>query len=205
MSKFYSSQQIGVILEVLNRRFNCSIDPKEFHSVDYSSSSLHDILVQRISDEISGEWTTERAYAVLKGALKHMGLQESEISVETPLDNFIPRANRRGRVTEWSRVSGISLDVLKPNSILYGISVVLFFAFIPLGIGMDWFLSAIGMLLCAGSIFLLNKTASNFKFQTLGQLAEAVAWKQYLQQQKNKSNTNTEIIAQEVQRVLESA
>lgn len=205
MAKIYTTQQIGPILDALNRRFNCSLELQEFRHSEYSTSSLSDFLVQRITDELTGEWTTERVYATLKRGLMQVGVPDSSISMDASLESLIPRVNRRAQMREWSKASGIELDVLKPNTVLYGTLVLLFFVCIPLGFGMDWFFSGIGMLVCAVGIFLLNKTASNFRMQTLGQMAEAVAWRLYLQQQKNGRVVDTESISVEVQRVLESA
>jgi hypothetical protein len=205
MEKTFAAQQITHILSGLNRHFNCSLELKEFGESEYSASSLKDLLVQRISDELSGEWTTERAFHTLKSGLCKLGVSEEAISMDASLENLIPASNRRARMQEWSNVSGIALDVLKPNSFLYGTLVLLFFVFIPLGFGMDWFFSGIGMLLCVIGIFVLNKTASHFRMQTLGQMAEDVAWRLYLQQQKNGRSLNTEAISREVQRVLENA
>jgi hypothetical protein len=98
----------------------------------------------------------------------------------------------------------LELDVLKPNSIIYGLLTFLFFAFIPLGIGMDWFFSGIGMAVCAGGIFLLNKTARNFKMDTLGQMAESLAWKLYLQQQKKGTENSKHVVTDRVNRILET-
>jgi hypothetical protein len=96
----------------------------------------------------------------------------------------------------------MELDVLKPNGILNGALIFLFFTCIPIGIGMDWFVSIIGMAVCAAGIYILSKTASNFKMQTVGQLAEAVAWKLYLQQQKSGNSISQESIAAEVEAAI---
>ena len=60
------------------------------------------------------------------------------------------------------------------------------------------------MLLCAGGIFLLGKIARNFKMETLGQMAESIAWKLYLQQQKNSGSTASHTLGEEVNKALEN-
>ncbi len=188
MSKEYTKHQIEGIISELNKKFNIALLAEEFKNSDYSASSLRDILVQRIGDELSGEWTTEKAYVILKDALLKLGLQSDMVHMESSLDQLIPRQGRRARVKQWSIEAGIELDILKPNRVLYGILIFLFFVCIPLGIGMDWFFSGVCMLVCLTLIFILGKTANNFNVKTLGQMAESIAWKNYLQQQKEKSN-----------------
>jgi hypothetical protein len=204
MEELYSPQQIEKIIMRLNNRFNCAVSPDEFTDKSYSQSSLNDLLVQRYSDELSGEWTTEKAFAILKRGLLKMGVAEHFITGEAYLDTLIPIENRRQRIKEWSLASGLELDVLKPNGIVNGMLVFLFFAFIPLGIGMDWFISGIGMLLCAGGIFLLGKTARKFKMETLGQMSESIAWRLYLQQQKGSGDVSNHIIGEEVRIAMKS-
>jgi hypothetical protein len=205
MATLYSAAQIERILADLNKRFNCAIALEEFHDRSYSDSSLSDMLIQRISDELSGEWTTEKAYAVLRRGLITMGVSEKAISMESPLDVLIPREGRRAQVAKWSEHTGLELDVLKPNTILHGALVLMFFIFIPLGFGMDWFVSGVGMLVCAGGIFLLGKNARHFKMKTLGQMAEKIAWSLYLKQQKGMSHVSQQSIAEEVKRALSKA
>jgi len=205
MDHLNSTERIERILSNLNRRFSCSIAIEEFQDRSYSDSSLTDLLIQRISDELSGEWTTEKAYNVLRGGLIKMGISENSISMESPLDELIPRAGRRARIAQWSEQTGLELDVLKPNAILNGALVLMFFIFIPLGFGMDWFVSGVGMLVCAGGIFLLGKNARHFKMKTLGQMAEKLAWSLYLKQQKGISHVSQQSIAEEVRRALSKA
>lgn len=205
MSKEYTRPQIEHILVELNRKFNIALHPADFKNTSYSASSLRDILMQRIGDELSGEWTNEKAMGILKGALEKMGFKSEQLHNEARLDVLFPAQGRRARVRQWSAAAGIELEVLKPNGFLYGLLIFLFFACIPLGIGMDWFFSGVCMASCLLLIFILGKTASNFKMQTLGQMAEAIAWKYYLQQQKEKSNYTPEAVASAVNALVKAS
>jgi hypothetical protein len=204
MSELYTPHQIEKVILELNKQFACFVHIAEFNDKSYSKSSLTDLLIQRYMDELSGEWTTEKAYDQLKKALLKLGFKDSEIQMESKLNDLIPVQGRREMMKDWAIESGLELDVLKPNSIIYGLLTFLFFAFIPLGIGMDWFFSGIGMAVCAGGIFLLNKTARNFKMDTLGQMAESLAWKLYLQQQKKGTENSKHVVTDRVNRILET-
>lgn len=202
MSETFSKQQVVAVVNQLNSRLNCAVNPEDYFNKAYSKSSLKDLLVQRYQDELSGEWTTERASDVLKAAWEKMGRSSSELHADTSLNRLIAPSDRRKTVSEWQVNSGLELDILKPNGFLNGLLIFLFFAFIPLAIGMDWFFSGIGMACCALGIFILGKTARNFKMETFGQMAEAIAWKMYLQQQKGTSSMPVQAIEGEVNRAL---
>ena len=198
MSNLYTPQQIEKILGELNGRFNCAIALEEFRDKSYSTSSLTDLLIQRISDELIGEWTTEKAFSSLKRGMMQAGISSDKISMDARLDELFPRAQRREHLMQLSTATGMPIDVLKPNGLLNGLLVFLFFVCIPFGIGVDWFLSGLGMLLCAAGIFVLGKQAKNFKMDTLGQMAEDIAWRLYLQQQKSSASVSKKTIESEV-------
>lgn len=202
MSNLYTPQQIEKILGELNGRFNCDIGLEEFQNKSFSTSSLTDLLVQRISDELTGEWTTEKAFSLLKKELVHTGVSSDIIIMDARLNVLFPQSQRRERIKQLSSATGMPIDVLKPNGFLNGLLVFLFFVCIPLGIGVDWFLSGLGMLLCAAGIFVLGKQAKNFKMETLGQMAEDIAWRLYLQQQKSSTNVSQKTIELEVGKAL---
>ena len=202
MSNLYTTQQIEKILRELNGRFNCAIALEEFRDKSYSTSSLTDLLVQRISDELIGEWTTERAFSSLKRGMVQAGISSEKIAMDAPLDELFPRAQRREHLKQLSTATGMPIDVLKPNGFLNGLLVFLFFVCIPLGIGVDWFLSGLCMLLCAAGIFVLRKQAKTFKMETLGQMAEDIAWRLYLQQQKSSTSISQKTIELEVSKAL---
>lgn len=204
MSNLYTPQQIEKILGELNGRFNCDIALEEFQNKSFSTSSLTDLLVQRISDELTGEWTTEKAFSLLKKELVHTGVSSDIIIMDARLNDVFPQSQRRERIKQLSSATGMPIDVLKPNGFLNGLLVFLFFVCIPLGIGVDWFLSGLGMLLCAAGIFVLGKQAKNFKMETLGQMAEDIAWRLYLQQQKSSTNVSQKTIELEVGKALAS-
>jgi hypothetical protein len=203
MTELYSPQQTEKLIILLNERLNCSVNATDYSEKSYSASSLADLLIQRYVDELTGEWTTEKAFAQLQSGLLKLGLKETDLHMDAKLNDLIPANGRRQKVQEWAKLSGIELDILKPNAVLNGLLTFLFFVFIPLGIGLDWFFSGIGMAVCAGGIYLLNKTASNFKTETLGQMAESVAWKLYLQQQKSDAKGLAQKVDEEVKRVMQ--
>jgi hypothetical protein len=161
------------------------------------------MLIQRVNDELSGEWTTEKAMALLRKSWGELTQTTTEIPADAALKDLLPSQGRRARVKQWSDKAGIELDILRPARLPQGLLIFVVFVSIPLGIGMDWFFSGIGMAVCAGGIFLLNKTGKNFKMETLGQMAESIAWKLYLQQQKKGAPASEKTVHDEVKRAMQ--
>jgi hypothetical protein len=202
MATTYQHQQVIAIVTTLNKRFNIAIRPEEFNREEYSASSLRDMLIQRVNDELSGEWTTEKAMAVLRGASPSQLMSFSEISPDMALEKLLPAGDRRKLVREWSDKSGLELDILRPARLPQGILIFIVFAAIPLGIGMDWFLSAMLIALSLAALWLLSKTASHLKFVTFEEMAEAIAWQYYLKQQKGKAGHTSEGVEAAVRELI---
>ena len=57
---------------------------------------------------------------------------------------------------------------------------------------MDWFLSGIMIASSLSALWILNKTATQLKYNTFEEMAEAIAWQNYLQQQKRKADHTPE-------------
>jgi hypothetical protein len=95
-------------------------------------------------------------------------------------------------VKQWSVKAGIELDILRPARLPQGLLIFIVFVSIPLGIGMDWFLSGILIVSSLSALWILNKTAIQLKYNTFEEMAEAIAWQNYLQQQKGKADHTPE-------------
>ncbi len=203
MSENISRIQVIEAISKLNAHFNIHLPADEFKSAEYSSSSIKDILIQKVMDEVSGEWTAEIAFRKIKAATaKINSINADSIILDTPLEELFPAANRKEKMQALSTELGFSLEVLKPNSKIYGTLIFLFFACIPFAIGMDWFVSGITMVVILILIYILGKTGNNFKMKTIGQMADVVAWKNYLQQQKGNSSYSEEEIRKKVGEVF---
>lgn len=203
MSQEISQSQLHGVLDKLNQSLNVSLLHEDFKSNSYSQSSIEDILVQKISDELNGEWTSDMAFHKLKSAISSAtGTTAEYITQDSDLNQLFPSSQRKELVKKTGEQLGFEMDVLKPNGYVYGFFIFLFFACIPVGIGMDWFLAGIVMICCAIIIFILGKTGNQFRMKTVGHLADHLAWKNYLRQKRNASPVDQNMIRNEVKKLL---
>lgn len=183
MSENLTHAQLTGIITKINSSFGVQLNAEDFRSDAYSISSLQDMLVQKISDELNDEWTTDKAFHKLRVAISSLlSIDPNSLTLETELSALFPKDNRKKQMTALGDKLGFVLEVLKPNSVIYGIFIFLFFACIPFGIGMDWFLSGICLVIFGVIIFILGKAGNTFKMKTVGDLADHIAWKNYLKQ-----------------------
>jgi hypothetical protein len=203
MATIYQQQQVRSIIATLNKRFNIAIHPEEFDRPEYSASSLRDMLIQRVQDELSGEWTTEKAMNMLRKAWSKISGTSNELPPNMVLEELIAKKGRQAQVKKWAEAAGVELDILRPARLPQGILIFIVFASIPLGLSMDWFLSGVLIMSSLAGLWMMNKTASQFKYTTLEEMAEAVAWKYYLQQQKGKAGHTQQGVTAAVDEVLQ--
>jgi hypothetical protein len=203
MSENISRIQVIEAISKLNTHFGIHLPAEEFKSTEYSRSSIQDILIQKVIDEVTGEWTADIAFRKIRAAVAKVNdVSVESISLDTPLEELFPASGRKDKIQAVSEVLGLPLEVLKPNSKVYGTLIFLFFACIPFAIGMDWFVSGIAMFVILILIYILGKTGNHFKMKTIGQMADVIAWKNYLQQQKGTSSFSEDDIKKKVGEVI---
>jgi hypothetical protein len=203
MSESISKIQVAEAITKLNSHFSIQLPAEEFRSAEYSRSSIRDILIQKVMDEVSGEWTADIAFRKIRSsAARVLNKSAESITADTLLDELIPAEGRKDKLKAMSEDMGVPLEVLKPNSKIYGTLIFLFFACIPFAIGMDWFVSGIAMIVILILIYILGKTGNNFKMKTVGQMADVIAWKNYLQQQKGNAPVSEDEIRKKVEEVI---
>jgi hypothetical protein len=204
MSDSLSQSQMKEVLLKVKQTLQVELDPEDFKSNSYSRSSLYDMLVQKISDTQTGEWTTDMAFHKIRQAISSiMNIDPQSIQQETSMDETFPAATRKANIKALEEKLGFPLDILKPNSAIYGVFIFLFFACIPFGIGMDWFLSGICMIVFGIIIYVLGKTGNSFRMKTVGHLADHVAWKNYLKQKQSSAIPDVKELEKKVKAILD--
>ncbi len=203
MADNISNNQLQQLIASVNRELKVNINPEDFKSSSYSASSLKDLLTQKAADELNGEWTADMAFRKLKAAISQVaGVPSSSITDETELDKLFPASTRKAQVLKLNDAMGFKPDILKPNGVLYGILLVIFFACIPFSFAFDWFVGGIIMVVSGILIYIVSKTGNNFKVKTVGHLADHLAWRNYLKQKRDHIPVSEDEIRSKVERLL---
>lgn len=204
MADTFTKEQVESHIAKVNQQLNVHINPEDFKSASYSASSLKDLIVQKILDELNGEWTADMAFHKVKNAIaKVKNVAPSTLTDESSLEELFPKDNRKELVAKVNSEMGIEMDILKPNGVLYGILLVLFFACIPFSFAFDWFIGGITMAVCALLIYILSKTGNSFRLKTLGHLADHLAWRNYLKQKKGFEPVSEGAIRTKVEAIIQ--
>lgn len=203
MSDSLDKTQLAQIIAQVNKEFGVQLHIDQFNSQNYSMSSIREILAQRIAEALNDDWTIDKSFGILQKNLASItGVNPATITQESELETLLPKSERKAIIKKLEAGTGLKLEILKPNSVIYGILIFLFFACIPFGIGMDWFLSGIVMIATAILIFIVTKTGNDLKYKTLGQWAERVTWDNYLKSKKDRLTLDDSQIAARLEKLL---
>ena len=203
MADSLNKNQLSQIIAKVNHEFGVQLHTDQFTSTNYSMSSIREILAQRIAETQNDEWTIDKSFVLLqKNIASIKGIAENSITQDSALETLLPKGERKSTLKKLEANTGLKLEILKPNSVMYGILIFLFFACIPFGIGMDWFLSGMVMAVTALLIFILGKTGNELKYKTLGQWAERVTWDNYLKSKKDRLTLDDSQIAAKLEKMI---
>lgn len=203
MADTISQEQLQQIIATVNRELKVNLLAEDFKSASYSASSFKDLVIQKVADELNGEWTTDMAFHKLKAAISQVvGVPSMAITEDSELDKLFPSSNRKVQVAKLNDAMGFRMDILKPNGALYGVALFVFFTGIPVSIGLSWFIGGIAMIVSGILIFILNKTGNTFKVKTVGHLADHLAWKNYLKQKRDHTSVSEEEIRMKIERLI---
>lgn len=203
MADSLDKNQLVQIISKVNQEFGVQLHADQFNSANYSMSSIREILAQRIAEAQQDEWTIDKSFMILqKNIASVRGIAEQSITQDSELETLLPKGERKSILKKLEANTGLKLEILKPNGVIYGILIFLFFACIPFGIGMDWFLSGIVMVVVAVLIYILSKTGNELKYKTLGQWAERVTWDNYLKSKKDRLTLDDTQIAARLEKMI---
>ncbi len=198
---YLSPEKIEVYLHKVNQQFGTRFSSKDFSNVT-NKVSLQAGLIEKLSSNQGQEWTAEQANAQLKSAIAAVcGKNESSIADESLLDDLIPASGRKESVKKIEEKLGFSMDILKPNNMVYGFFILLFFLGIP-GMFYSWFISGIVMIVCAFLIYILGKTGNEFKVKTVGHLSDHIFWNKYLKNATKMQLHSTEEIYTRLEAIM---
>ncbi len=202
MTESIQQTSISGIISQVNNAFDVHLNAEDFKSASYSSGSLCDILVQKIQDEKSGDWTADVAFHKLRKAIVSVnGINASDITIDTDLNSIFRTTTRKAKLKELEVAMGVPLEILKPNGALYGTFIFLFFVGIPL-LSLGWFPAVLTMVVSGIVIYVLTKTANHFKMKTVGLLADHLAWKNYLVDKQRGADFNREEARMKIETML---
>jgi hypothetical protein len=198
---YLSPEKIEVYLLKVNQQFGTRFIAKDFSHIN-NKLGLEASLIEQLSSNQGQEWTAEQANVQIKSALAAVcGKNESSITDETLLDDLIPASGRKESVKKIEEKLGFSIDILKPNNMVYGFFIFLFFLGIP-GMFYSWFISGIVMIVCAFLIYILGKTGNEFKVKTVGHLADHLFWNKYLKNASKMQLRSTEEITTKLDAII---
>jgi len=154
-----------------------------------------ELLTDIISHQLNIGWTTDTALKKLKRhSAEILKIDPNTITGDSELNRLFPLNNRRNLINKLNKSLGHKMDILRPKKVMSLIVIIVFISVIPLSMIYNW---KVGFLILVMAIFLfsvLRKTANSFIHKTVGNLADSLAWNDYLSKKNNPAITSREVI-----------
>jgi hypothetical protein len=162
------------VIEKVNLRFNLNLHDQDLGNMPSRAELALDKINRVALAKMRGEWTLRDANQSVLDWLQEMEITAHEGMLENTLEVTIPRRMRSKAAATWKRRNDIGINLLKPNSTIFGSLVMTFFACIPLAYYFDWFIGGVIAAVCLIGMSLLNRFPSQFRYQTFHDLSEEV-------------------------------
>lgn len=200
--KNIDSEDISDMLLKVEESFGFKFGKTELKDV-ITFGELCDIITNKVLGDNTNDCTTQQAFYKLRKAISATLLIDKEnITIDTDLQEFFPRRNRRQKIKELQRELGFSIDVLDIKewmswTIVLGfiLSIIMFF--------FNWQIALSGLTFS----ILFSWTAIKFfatelELLTVGQLAEKISREDYFKARRNPTTVNRNEIAQKVKELF---
>lgn len=151
---------------------------------------LFDYIVNKIQLEDTNDCTTQQAFYKLREAITAtLGVDGKTIVPNILASEVFPRQDRRLKVRHLENHLGMKLRILRPPNWVTSMLLIAFFASI-LGFFVNVPIGLLGLTLSIAGFWLAGKFGNELGLQTIGQVAQEMATKNYLKSRRNPNTAN---------------
>jgi hypothetical protein len=189
-------EDIEDVLIKVEDSFNIRFGIDELKYVE-TFGQLRDIILIKLALTDTGGCTTQQAFYKLRDAINAVTLY-GKITPETLLADILPRGKRLSTVKRIENQLGFKLKLLQPPKFVTVLIAIGIFSSIGY-IFYNWIAGLSGILVFIGASILATKTGSEFRVQTVGQLASLITRESYYNSRRiantfNRSEINQVLI-----------
>ncbi len=191
------SEDIEELLLKVEDSFEFRFEGNEMQHVK-TFGELCDHISNKFSQESTEGCTTQQAFYKLRKALiETLKVDRNKITVNTLLEDILPRNNRLSVVEKLEENLGFKLAILRPPSVVTGfLAAILLVSLIVLFVGLPFGL--FGLAFSIVGFWIAKKTGKEFEVKTVGEVAEKMTRENYLKSRRNPKTYNRK----EIEKVL---
>jgi acyl carrier protein len=159
---------------------------------------LCEYITNKIELENTEDCSSQQAFYKLREAISSSLLfDEKLISPSFPLNQVLPRKNRRSKVKKLENQLGFELKILRaPNWISITLFIMLLVSLIV--VFFNGRIGIAGIVFCVCGLWISNKVGKELDLKTVGEVAEKMTRENYLKSRRNPNSFNRK----EIEKVL---
>lgn len=183
------TEDVEDLLIKIEKSFDIKFEDTELIHIT-TFGELCDHITSKIQLDNSDSCTTQQAFYKLRNAiLATHNTNNKAITTDFPLNEILPRQNRRKKTAELENHLGFQLHILHPpHWITNALLILLLASFV--GLFFKWHYGLLGLVFSIGGLWLANKIGNELNVKTVGQLAKKITRENYLKSRRNQKTFN---------------
>ena len=191
------SEDIEDLLLKVEKSFGIKFAEKELFHVS-TFGELCDHITNKIELENSEDCTSQQAFYKLREAIStSLLLNDKTITPTTPLEQVLPKQNRRSFVRKIENNLEFKLDILKASDSTIGVFLIILILSL-VEIFINWRIGILGFVISICGLWVSNRFGRQLKVKTIGEVAKKITRENYLKSRRNPETFNRK----EIEKIL---
>lgn len=184
--KDFDIEDIELTLVKIEESFNIKFVENELDVKNFGE--LSDAIINKLKIQETQDCTTQQAFYQLREVIKNeLGIEQLE--TRTKLKKVFPKGQRIKRVKKIEKSLGFKLNIIGPPEFVTGILFLLLLGSI-IGLFFNWVFGLVGIGIAIVGIWIANKTGTELKNKTIGEVAEKMKRDNYFKSRRNSNSGN---------------
>ena len=195
------SEDIEDALQIIEESYNIKFLKGELKDIK-TFGDLCDHVISKIQLADTGDCTTQQAFYRIRDAITNsIQIEKEQLKTDSKLSKIFPRQKRKASVLKIEDYLGFKLYALRPRHIVTNLILLLLLISL-VGMLFDFAYGLTGFISSAILFRVAEWTGTEFKVDTLGQLADKVSQENYMKSRRNQTTVNRKEIVKNIERLF---
>ncbi len=194
-------EDIEDLLKVIEESYDIRFEKNELGHVR-TFGELTDHIISKIKLLDKDDCTDQQAFYKMRSAIEKIKtVDKSVVSPTAQLADIFPRETRRKDIKKIEKQLGFDLKALEPKDyVTYSILLLLLISLI--GLFFNWRYGLVGLGVSIAAFWIADKTATEFKDKTLGELIERTTQLNYVKSRRHQGTVNKKEIHEKIRKLF---
>ncbi|WP_419868485.1 hypothetical protein [Chryseobacterium sp. CT-SW4] len=186
----FELEDLNFSLEEFEKTYSINFSQEELNNI-LTFKDLSEVIINKFEYENVTDCTSQQAFYKVKNILQTINPKISSITPHTPLEDLIPRKNRRLTIKAVEAQIGFDLNLLRPRKVFISFLMALSLSTFILLFFNFWYAWILGAF--SYSFYrVIFENSNEFKFKTVRELVENIMQEHYFLIRREPNTMNKE-------------